>query len=462
MKLLRKLTALHSIGFGLLTIIVLIAVLSFNHIYTSTEQTRAYIFFIIALLLSSAGVFLFIFMYKKNIVEPLHQITSATKKIAQGQFEELPAINGEIGTLAENFNSMSHALRDKITELENTLLREQQVVRRLNILNELIGSLICKLEFDDVLAILISNSKTLIKAELSAVALIDRASREISHFLSSQPDKLGDIVFLVRNLIKEVFDKGIPLRLSASIENKLVTNIAGSLQVKNILAVPIMIEGEIRGALILCNKIDADEFTAEDEDTTLMFTFQAAMAIDRSLFHGGIAHLARTDGLTGLNNHRTFHEMLDVEIKRARRYNRTLSLLLIDIDDFKKFNDAYGHQSGDTALKKLAEILTKNLRAMDSAARYGGEEFTVILPETFLDDAVIIAERIRDETGQQFCRFLDKEMCITISIGVSVFPDNSTDKDDLIKAADDALYMTKKMGKNRVITYQQYKAATMK
>ncbi|MBI4679805.1 MAG: diguanylate cyclase [Nitrospirae bacterium] len=501
MKKLRNLTTFYFIGFGLLAVIIVIAVISFNHIYSSTEhifklaeavltkhpnlsasesaglsaalteiesiRTRAYIFFASALLLSSVGIFLFVYVYRKNVVEPLHQITSAAKKIALGQFEILPAAIGstEIGLLAENFNAMSRALRDKIEEIENTLVREQKVVRRLNILNELIGSLIFKLEFNDVLATLINDSKTLIKAGFSAIALIDRHSREISHFHSSMPDKSDELHRMAGSLIKDFLNKGIPLRCSDASKDKCFGDFTSDgLQIKNLLIVPIMIEGEMRGALILGNKVNADEFTAEDEDTALMFTFQAAMAIDRAIFHSKVVLLARTDGLTGLNNHRTFHEILDVEIKRAKRYNRPLSLLLIDLDNFKKFNDAYGHQAGDSVLKKLAEILNKNLRNIDSAARYGGEEFTVILPETSLDDAVAIAERIRDETCQYFssCKDDINEVSVTVSIGASMFPDDSVDKDGLIKAADDALYMTKKMGKNKVITFQQYKAAGMK
>ncbi|MBI5195996.1 MAG: diguanylate cyclase [Nitrospirae bacterium] len=500
MKKLRNLTTLYFIGFGLLAVIIVIAVISFNHIYSSTEyifkltqsvltkhpnlsdsesaglsaalteigsiRTKAYIFFASALLLSSIGIFLFVYIYRKNIVEPLHQINLATKKIAQGQFETLPVTGStEIGLLAENFNSMSRALRDKIEEIENTLIREQKVVRRLNILNEFIGSLIFKLEFNDVLSTLINDSKTLIKAGFSAIALIDRHSREISHFHSSMPDKADDLHRMAGSLIKDFLNKGIPLRCSDTSKDKCFGDFTSDgLQIKNLLVVPIMIEGEMRGALLLGNKVNADEFTAEDEDTALMFTFQAAIAIDRAIFHGKVVLLARTDGLTGLNNHRTFHEILDVEIKRAKRYNRPLSLLLIDLDNFKNFNDAYGHQAGDSVLKKVAEILNKNLRSIDSAARYGGEEFTVILPETSLDDAVAIAERIRDETCQYFstCKDDSSKVSVTVSIGASMFPDDSVDKDGLIKAADDALYMTKKMGKNKVITYQQYKAAGMK
>ena len=123
----------------------------------------------------------------------------------------------------------------------------------------------------------------------------------------------------------------------------------------------------------------------------------AQQQLRKAVLHEKTVELAKTDGLTGLNNHRTFHETLEEEIQRQRRFDRNLSLLLIDIDYFKKFNDTYGHQEGDSALKELAGILSQNLRSIDSAARYGGEEFTIILPETLLEGALNTAKRISNE-----------------------------------------------------------------
>lgn len=500
MKFLRKLTTFYYIGFGFLVAIILIAFLSFQGIYKSIEEVseitgklfaegvylyepqrlstalskieeiriRAYIFFIIALLVTSGGALLFVYIYRKSIVEPLHQIISATKKISEGKFEELSVINGtEMGMLMENFNFMSHALENKVKELESAVIREQRVVRRLNILNELTGSLIHKLELQDVLQTMISNSMALIKSEFSAIALSDPLTRKITYFRTSLTDEAGQLRALTDNLMEEIIVRKTSIservdsdRLSKATELKYPTG--GSLEIKNLLAIPLMIEGEIRGAIILGNRIGAQGFTQEDEDTALMFTFQCAMGIERAILHEKIVHLAKTDGLTGLNNHRTFHEVLGVELKRAKRYHRDISLLMIDIDDFKRFNDTYGHQAGDMALKGLADILINNLRATDSAARYGGEEFTVILPETSLDAAVKIGERIRNDIASHPLRFMDKKVYLTVSAGVSVFPEDSIEKDNLIMAADDALYMAKRTGKNKVITYQEYKIASKK
>lgn len=200
----------------------------------------------------------------------------------------------------------------------------------------------------------------------------------------------------------------------------------------------------------------------KDEDRALTASFQGAIAIEKSLFHEEIVQLAKTDGLTGLKNHRTFHEELDEEIQRAKRFNKHFALLLIDIDYFKGFNDTYGHQEGDAALKWLSGVLRRNVRSIDSTARYGGEEFTIILPEASYDGGSKVAEKIRREISKHSFNIRGRMGRFTVSIGISMFPDDAIDKEGLIKAADNALYMAKRMGRNRVVTYQQYKAEATK
>jgi diguanylate cyclase (GGDEF)-like protein/PAS domain S-box-containing protein len=157
-----------------------------------------------------------------------------------------------------------------------------------------------------------------------------------------------------------------------------------------------------------------------------------------------------TDSLTKLYNSRHFFRQLANEVARAKRYGIPLSLILMDIDDFKRYNDSYGHLEGDKALKGLSEVIRKNLRACDSAYRYGGEEFTVLLPETEGEDAFIAAERLRKEFENEVLSPLPgSEVHMTISIGVSRYiPDEQPST--LLKRADEGMYKAKKLGKNRV------------
>ncbi|MFQ5656192.1 MAG: GAF domain-containing protein [Candidatus Methylomirabilales bacterium] len=185
-----------------------------------------------------------------------------------------------------------------------------------------------------------------------------------------------------------------------------------------------------------------------EEDFHLLASFgnQAAIAIDNARLFAETRRLANTDALTGLYNHRYFYHILDTEVKRARRYARSLSLIMIDIDHFKNFNDRYGHLAGDEVLRTLAQILRKNSRRVDTVARYGGEEFAIILPETDLPQAAVQGQRLRTAVGEQRWR----EGALTVSIGVaSVTPDMAR-MEDLVREADRALYQAKSSGRNQV------------
>ena len=154
-----------------------------------------------------------------------------------------------------------------------------------------------------------------------------------------------------------------------------------------------------------------------------------------------------SDGLTGLYDHDTLLTLLEKEIERARRYSETISLLLLDLDDFKQVNDVFGHQKGDEVLVQLADIIRETIRTMDIAGRYGGEEFALILPETDMAAAVQSAERLRASVATR----LRQDVQLTISVGVACFPNQEQTVAALVRAADEALYSAKAKGKNCVV-----------
>jgi diguanylate cyclase (GGDEF)-like protein len=174
------------------------------------------------------------------------------------------------------------------------------------------------------------------------------------------------------------------------------------------------------------------------------------LSTERTRMMQKLQKLATTDGLTKLYNSRSFYTQLELEVDRYNRYKHPLSLLLLDIDNFKEFNDTFGHLEGDKVLVRFSQIIKSCLRINDSAYRYGGEEFTVILPETNGDEAKTVAQRIRSSLeSEKFTPIPDKNAKITISIGVTqYFP-----KEELsafIRRADKAMYLSKKNGRNRV------------
>lgn len=161
--------------------------------------------------------------------------------------------------------------------------------------------------------------------------------------------------------------------------------------------------------------------------------------------------LATTDGLTELYNHRYFQEQMITQIENCKRYNLNFSLILIDIDFFKKFNDIFGHQSGDAVLRQVAQKLKKNVRSSDFVCRYGGEEMSIILPNAERDEAIMTAQKICQAVSEKpFKLANDKESKVTISLGVSTYPRDGNTPSELIEHADQCLYHAKENGRNQV------------
>ncbi len=191
-----------------------------------------------------------------------------------------------------------------------------------------------------------------------------------------------------------------------------------------------------------------------DDETELAdwLAAQAAIALENARLHQVVRRQALTDELTGLVNRRRFIEALDAEIARASRLGDTLSVLVADLDDFKRINDRFGHPAGDEALRTFADLLRAQLRAIDTAARLGGEEFGILLPGTDLEGAVMVGERIRAHLAER--RILQDDsggsgLGLTASIGVVQYRSGS--HDELLRRADAALYRAKEQGKNRVV-----------
>ncbi|MBI9075885.1 MAG: PleD family two-component system response regulator [Desulfatibacillum sp.] len=167
-----------------------------------------------------------------------------------------------------------------------------------------------------------------------------------------------------------------------------------------------------------------------------------------------LQELANRDGLTGLYNHRYFQDAMTKDFQRAMRYHESLSCVLCDIDYFKKFNDTYGHQTGDIVLSTLARIIEDSLRDTDLAARYGGEEFALVLYHTPAAAAFMVAERLRDSVEKHEFIANDLSLSVTISVGVATFPHpDIPDHKTLIECADKALYKAKENGRNQVISF---------
>lgn len=197
---------------------------------------------------------------------------------------------------------------------------------------------------------------------------------------------------------------------------------------------------------------EIEQLGSEDRLVLGAVASELVVAVENSRLYKLTKQLAVTDELTGLANYRSLQQRLDDEIERARRYEKNLSLLMIDADSFKSFNDEQGHLTGDVALAELGRVVSSVVREVDLVARYGGEEFSVLLPETDAAGAFIAAEKIRETVSRHPFANAEGERSthLTVSIGLATYPTHAWDKESLLREADDALYNAKNLGKNRV------------
>ncbi|GIK53858.1 MAG: hypothetical protein BroJett014_28310 [Planctomycetota bacterium] len=227
-------------------------------------------------------------------------------------------------------------------------------------------------------------------------------------------------------------------------------------------AAPLKTDQDAIGVVIVDSSSRPRRFSPERLNMLKMFASQAALAINNGLIFQNVLARAQKDSLTGLYNHGHFQETLRAEIERARRYGQPLSVVMLDIDHFKKFNDSYGHQTGDNVLRQTAQVLTAGVRVTDLAARYGGEEFALLLPHTSLEHAIDLAERTCAGVARKVVVAGPKgeRLGVTASFGVATFPVHAQSAAELVSLADEALYMAKKNGRNQVRSASEVLALT--
>lgn len=226
------------------------------------------------------------------------------------------------------------------------------------------------------------------------------------------------------------------------------------MHIRSALCVPVM-QGKEVTALIYAHKTDPTSrpFDQNDVQIAVAISHQTALAIQRARLLNQsreFEHLALTDSLTSLINRRQFLQVGEIEFDRARRFRHPLVVMIIDIDDFKSVNDTYGHNVGDQVLKTIAGRCLEQLRGIDVLARFGGDELTVLLAETNLDGAKVVANRLCRSVANMPVIFDKGQLKISISVGIAILTEDCSDLAALLKRADDALYQAKKAGKNQI------------
>ncbi len=220
---------------------------------------------------------------------------------------------------------------------------------------------------------------------------------------------------------------------------------------------PLACEGKAIGAIVAYNHFEP--LTQSEIEYLEQLSTQASLTVDRATSYSKILKYATLDALTGLNNRHQFEHRLKQEVATAKRQSSDLCCIMLDIDFFKSVNDTYGHAVGDCVLKNVSKTIKKVIREYDIASRYGGEEFTILTPNTSLDEAYLVAQRLRSEIEKKKINIEEyriedvKEISVTISVGVAQYEKKKSDPSSLYQDADKALYEAKERGRNRVVTY---------
>ncbi|MCF6280988.1 MAG: sensor domain-containing diguanylate cyclase [Candidatus Polarisedimenticolaceae bacterium] len=341
-------------------------------------------------------------------------------------------------------------------------IREEESLLRLNELEALyqIGIMLTSSESEnDLLNSILEYSTKLTSTPAGSIALYNDRNNSMELVLSCGFDLnvSEKTTWQIRKggLTEYILNKGSPLIINDVDKfDKVVRAEIKKIDIKSLIAVPLIVERRSIGILYV-DDFTPRQFTKNEISVLSLLATQAAIAIERMQRFERNRMLAITDGLTGLYNHRYFCKSLKREIKRAKRNSHQLSVIIVDIDHFKHFNDTNGHLQGNEALKGVASVLQLALRKIDILSRYGGEEFAVILPETDKKQALQIANRICSMIRNQTIAGMENQpkKRLTLSAGVATFPEDAKLDDCLTNRADKALYVAKEQGRDRAVPY---------
>ena len=415
--------------------------IAFDSVYKFKER-------IISILSITAVISLLLAVFlARGFTAPLSNLIDGARHISSGDFEHriIPMSSDEIGDLTATFDEMRVNLRTTKADLDYRILQ-------LSTLYEVGKAISSELDFRKLQNMILEIVVKVIKAEKGSLMMLDDAEKTLTIGVA-----IGLSEEIARDTRLEVGESVagwvVKNRKPLFVDNVETDPIFQSIKKKNVrtgtlMSVPLTVKDKILGTLNISKSLP-ESFSDRDFELFINLANQAAIAIDNARLY----RYAVTDEMTRLYNHRYFQQRLDEEIQRADRYENHVSLVILDVDHFKKFNDTFGHPEGDRVLKTVARLIEKNVREIDIPARYGGEEFVIICPEKNGEGSLTPAERIRTAIEGYDFRINGEHVPITVSLGVCCYPDAASSKTDLIQKADAALYYAKENGRNRAALF---------
>ncbi len=385
----------------------------------------------------------------RGLSQPLTDLTEAAERVVQGDLDTRIAPttdDSEVGRLSEAFNVITSDLRQNMTALEKSRAD-------LSVSLQKIGETLTNThDLDGLLEVVLDTAVVTLQARAGVVLY---GAPEQMHVVADSGMHEAGLVAPAGiapgvGVLGRVVTSGEAARGqlgSGAPELEPAPTEPGT---GNIFAVPLRSMGNVVGVLALYDRVDGRAFDEGDVESLGTLSTQASIAMDNVQLHQEAQRLSTTDALTGLWNFRYLSSSLGREIERANRFERPLAVLMLDIDHFKQVNDQYGHARGDAVLRELAQRVQEQIREVDTFARYGGEEFVVVLPETTVEGATQLAERICVAVRRELFRAEGEEsLTVTVSVGGAAFPAHGSSAATLMRAADRALYVAKNEGRDR-------------
>jgi diguanylate cyclase (GGDEF)-like protein len=394
------------------------------------------------------GMIAFYFLLTRWVTKPLLALHRGVIDLQAGRSARIPVqVRDEIGEVGQAFNDLADHLSASQEQV-------QQHTRQLEALYTASRALSKESSREVLYQTLTDLARSLTESRYAVLALFNDEERVIQVVESGvAPFAAGLSDPGIREMIARLPRSRRPLCIGEKGDDPRLRSLPCSPPLRTLLAVPLFAETALRGELYAMQKIHGT-YTTADQDLVATIAHDASQSLKVIRLHEEAERLATIDGLTGFANRWAFEDRLAEEFMKAGRRARPFALIFSDFDRLKDINDRCGHATGDAAIRRFCDAIRASIRTTDIVGRYGGDEILVLMPETVLDDALVVAERIlRRLAGVPFTA-AGQTMTLTASLGVAAYPEHGRDKEGLLRAADYALYQAKTLGRSRVHTFQ--------